>query len=104
MLEKQITCRVWRRVQKSLSKILDLPESLDSSMSATTLLARLDKRRSDHWSEAVHNIDFLHSSQLALNIVNNMKTGPFQFLVLANAIATQIVLGSSKLKNYLSNK
>ena len=34
----------------------------DSSLAATALFAKLDRKRRDRWSEAVRSIDFSHSS------------------------------------------
>ena len=44
---------------------LQYPEGHESSRAATALLARLDRKRRDRWSEAVRNIDFSHSSRVA---------------------------------------
>ena len=44
----------------------------DSSLAATSLLAKLDKKRRDRWSEAVRSIDFSHSSRKAWSILNNL--------------------------------
>ena len=44
----------------------------DSSLAATALLAKLDRKRRDRWSEAVRSIDFLHSSRKAWSILNNL--------------------------------
>ena len=42
---------------------LQSPEGSDSNRAATALLIRLDKKRTNRWSEAVQTIDFSHSSQ-----------------------------------------
>ena len=64
-------------------------------MAATALLAKLDKKRRDRWSEAVRSIDFSHSSRKAWSILNN-RTGrsrhsPRHCPVSADAIASQLV-------------
>ena len=41
---------------------LQSPQGDDSSLAATALLAKLDKKRRDRWSEAVRSIEFSHSS------------------------------------------
>ena len=68
----------------------------DSSLAATALLAKLDKKRRNRWSEAVRSIDFSHSSRKAWSILNNLITGrsrysPCHCSVSANAIASQLV-------------
>ena len=50
----------WDAECKSLYKtFLQSPQGDDSSL--TTLLAKLDRKRRDRWSEAVRSIDFSHS-------------------------------------------
>ena len=44
----------------------------DSSLAATALLAKLDRKRRNRWFEAVQNIDFSHSSRNAWSILNNL--------------------------------
>ena len=68
----------------------------DNSRSAvTTLLAKLDRKQKDRWSEAVRSSDFLHSSRKAWSIMNNLTGGSRHFsrhgLVSAQAIASQLV-------------
>ena len=64
-------------------------------MAATALLAKLDKKRRDQWSEAVQSIDFSHSSRKAWSILNNLtgrsRHSPCHCPILANAIASQLV-------------
>ena len=75
---------------------LQSPQGDDSSLAATALPAKLDRKRRDRWSEAIRSIDFSHSSRKAWSIVNNL-TGRFRHLtprhcpVLADAIASQLV-------------
>ena len=75
-----------------------------SSTAASALLARLDEKRKERWSETVSNIDFTHSSRLAWNTINNL-TGRSRHLhrpcpIPANLIATQLVKnGIYKTKN-----
>ena len=64
-------------------------------MAATPLLAKLDRKRRDRWSEAVRSIDFLHSSRKAWSILNNLtgksRHSPRHCPVSADAIASQLV-------------
>ena len=48
------------------------PQGDDSSLAATALLAKLDRKQRDRWSEAVRSIDFSHSSRKAWSIFNNL--------------------------------
>ena len=66
-----------------------------SSLAATALLAKLDRKRRDRWFEAVRSVDFSHSSGKVWSILNN-RTGrsrhsPRHCLVSVNAIASQLV-------------
>ena len=64
-------------------------------MAATALLAKLDRKRRDRWSEAVRSIDFSHSSRKAWSILNNLtgrsRHSPRHCPVSADAIASQLV-------------
>ena len=75
--------------------ILESPKGNNSSLAATALLAKLDRKRRDCWSEAVWSIDFSHSSQKAWNILNNLtgrsRHSPRHCPVSADAIASQLV-------------
>ena len=63
----------WVAECKSLYKtFLQSPQGDDSSLSATALLAKLDRKRRDRWSEAVWSIDFSHPSVKAWSILNNL--------------------------------
>ena len=44
---------------------LQFPQRDDSSLAATALLAKLDRKRRDPWSEAVRSIEFSHTSRKA---------------------------------------
>ena len=56
----------WDAECESLYKtFLQSPQGDDSSLSATALLAKLDRKRRDRWSEAVRSIDISHSSRKA---------------------------------------
>ena len=84
---------IWDAECESLYKtFLQSPPGDDSSLAATTLLAKLDRKRRDRWSEAVWSIDFSHSSQKAWNILNNLTSrlqhSPSHSPVSANAIAS----------------
>ena len=74
---------------------LQYPEVHECSRAATALLARLDRKRRDQWSEAVHNIDFSHSNRGARSTFNNLtgwpRQSPCQCSVSPNAIASQLV-------------
>ena len=74
---------------------LQYPKRHDSSRTVTDLLARIDRKRRDRWSEAVQNIDFSLSSWVAWSTLNNLtgrsRQSPRQCLVSANAIASQMV-------------
>ena len=52
----------WNAECKTFTKFLQYPEGHGSSRAATALLARLDRKRRNQWSEAVQNFDFSHSS------------------------------------------
>ena len=64
-------------------------------MAATALLAKIDRKRWDRWSEAVQSIDFSHSSRKAWSILNNLtgrsRHSPRHCPVSADAIASQLV-------------
>ena len=74
---------------------LQYPEGHESSRAATALLARLDRKRRDRWSETVQNIDFSHSSRVAWSTLNILtgrsRQSSHQCPVSANAIACQLV-------------
>ena len=53
---------------------LKFPQGKDSSLAATALPARFDRKRRDRWSEAVGSFDFSHSSQEAWDILNNVTS------------------------------
>ena len=70
-------------------------EQSDSNRAATALLLRFDNKRRDRRSEAVQTVEFLHSSQKAWSILNNLtgrsRRSPRHCTVLANAIASQLI-------------
>ena len=74
---------------------LQSPQGDDSSLAAIALLAKLDRKRRDRWSEAVRSIDFSHSSRKAWSILNNLtgrsRHSPRHCPVSADAIASQLV-------------
>ena len=75
----------WDAECESLYKtFLQSPQGDDSSLAATALLAKLDRKRRDRWSEAVRSIDFSHSSQKAWSILNNL-TGCSKYHYCENA-------------------
>ena len=63
-------------------------------MAATALLAKLDRKQRDRWSEAVWSIDFSHSSRKAWSILNNLtgrsRHSPRHHPISADAIASQL--------------
>ena len=89
-----ISC--WDVQGESLYKtFLQSPQGDDSSLAATALLAKLDRKHRDRWSEAVRSIDFSHSSRKAWSILNNLtgrsRHSPRQCPISADAIASQLV-------------
>ena len=86
----------WDAECESLYKtFLQSPQGDDSSLAATALLAKLDRKRRDQWSEAVRSIDFSHSSRKAWSILNNLtgrsRHSPRHCPVSAGAISSQLV-------------
>ena len=85
----------WDAECESLYKtFLQSPQIDDSSLAATALLAKLDRKRRDQWSEAVQSIDFSHSSRKAWSTLNNLgrsRHSPRHCPVSADAIASQLV-------------
>ena len=82
-------------VNPSIKPFLQSPQGDDSSLAATALLAKLDRKRRDRWSEAVWSIDFSHSSRKAWSILNNLtgrsRHSPRHCPVSADAILSQLV-------------
>ena len=74
---------------------LKAPQGEGSNTAASALLSRLMKRRRKRWSEAVNAIDFMHSSRLAWNAINNLigrtRRSYRRYPISANAIASQLV-------------
>ena len=74
---------------------LQSPHGDDSSLATSALLAKLDRKRRNRWSEAVWSIDFSHSSRKAWSILNNLtgrsRHSPRHCSVLVDAIASQVV-------------
>ena len=86
----------WDAECESLYKtFLQSPQGDDSSLAATAVLAKLDRKRRDRWSEAVRSIDFSHSSRKAWSILSNLTGRARHSLhhcpILADAIASQLV-------------
>ena len=93
-LNNHISC--WDAEYENLYRtFLQSPKGSDFNRAATTLLHKLDKKRRDRWSEAVHTIDFSHSSRKAWSKLNNLtgrsRRSPRHCAVLANAIASQLI-------------
>ena len=70
---------------------LQYPEGHEYSIAATAVLAKFDMKRRGRWTEAVQNIDFLHSSRVAWSTSNNLTGRLRQNPVSSNAIASQLV-------------
>ena len=74
---------------------LHIPQGDDSSLASTALLAKLDRKRRDRWSEIVRSIDFSHFSRKASSILNNpsgrSRHSPRHCPVSADVIASQLV-------------
>ena len=86
----------WDAECESLYKtFLHFPHGDGSSLAATSLLAKLDRKRRDQWSKAVWSIDFSHSSRKAWSILNNLtdrsRHSPRHCPVSADVIASQLV-------------
>ena len=86
----------WDTECESLYKtFFQSPQGDDSSLAATALLAKLDRKRRDRWSEAVRSIGFSHSSRKAWSILNNLtgrsRHSPRHCPVSADAITSQLV-------------
>ena len=86
----------WDAECESLYKtFLQSPQGDDSSLAATALFAKLDRKQRDRWSKSVWSIDFSHSSQKAWSILNNLtgrsRHSPRHCPVSADAIASQLV-------------
>ena len=86
----------WDAECESLYKnFLQSPQGDDSSLVATALLAKLDRKWRDQWFEAVRSIDFSHSSRKAWSIFNNFtgrsRHSPRHCPVSADTIASQLV-------------
>ena len=86
----------WDAECKSLYKTsMQSPQGDDSSLAATALLAKLDRKRRDQWSEAVRSIDFSHFSLKAWSILNNLtgrsRHSPHHCPVSADVIVSQLV-------------
>ena len=100
--KKTIPCRCrnnyipcWDAECKFYKIFLQSPQGDDSSLSATALLAKLDRKQRDQWSKAVRSIDFSHSDRKAWSILNNLtgrlQHSPHHCPVSADAIASQLV-------------
>ena len=74
---------------------LQSPQGNDSSLAATALLAKLNRKRRDRWSDSVWSIDFSHSSPKVWSILNNLtgrsRHSPRHCSVSAAAIESQLV-------------
>ena len=86
----------WDAKCKSLyGTFLQSPQGNISSLAATALFAKLDRKRRDRWSEAIRSINFSHSSQKIRSILNNLadrlRRSSRHCPISANAIASHLV-------------
>ena len=86
----------WDADCESLYKtFLQSSQEDNSSLAATSLLSKLDRKPRDRWSETVRSTDFSHSSRKAWSILNNLTSrsrhSPCRCSVSADAIASQLV-------------
>ena len=86
----------WDAECESLYKtFLQSTQGDDSSLGATALFAKLDRKLRDRWSEAVRRIDFSHSSRKARSILNYLtgrsRHSPRHCSISADATASQLV-------------
>ena len=86
----------WDAECESLYKtFLQSSQGDDSSLAATALLAKLDRKRRNRWSEKVWIIDISHFSRKSWSILNNLtgrsQHSPRHCPVSANAIAFRLV-------------
>ena len=74
---------------------LRAPQGEATDIAASTLLARLDDKRRERWSEAVNTINSIHTSRLAWNILKKLtrrsRTSRRSCPISANCIASQLV-------------
>ena len=88
---------------------LQSPQGDDSSLAATALFAKLDRKWRNRWSEVVRSINFSHSSQRAWSVLNNLtgrsRHSPHHCPVSADAIASQLVrIGKYKAVDHKSSR
>ena len=66
-----------------------------TNIAASALLARLDEKRKERWSEAVNTIDFTYTSRLAWNTINKLtgrsRNSRRPCSISANCIASQLI-------------
>ena len=73
----------WDAEYASLYKtFLQSPQGDESSLTATALLPKLDRKRRDRWSATVRSIEFSHSNRKAWSILNNFTGRSHIFLVI----------------------
>ena len=97
---KKIVSRVHRKIifcvgMVKKTRMVSLFKKNDSSLAATALLAKLDRKRRDRWSEAVRSIDISYFICKAWSVLNNVtgrsRHSPRQCPVSADPIAFQLV-------------
>ena len=75
--------------------LLRAPQGEATNIATSTLLARLDDKRRERWSEAINTIDFTHTSRVAWNTLNKLtgrsRTSRRPCPISANCIASRLV-------------
>ena len=83
------------RVRDPLQCLPPAPYGPEASDAATALLSTLGRKRHQRWKEAVHSIDFSHTSRIAWSTLSNLtgrsERAPQTCPITANAIAAQVV-------------
>ena len=81
--------------EKLYRSFLQAPSGTASNQAGATLLARINAKRLERWTEAVSTIDFTHSSRKAWSTINNLTGRSVRYHrpcpISANAIAAQLV-------------
>ena len=91
---EELCAMLGQRVRDPLSLLYPRPSGAVSDRAASSLLSCL-QRKQERWEEAVHSIDFLHSSRKAWRTINKLtgRSGRSSRAcpVSANSIASQLV-------------
>ena len=82
----------WDAECESLYKtFLQSPQADNSSLAATALLAKLESKQRDRWSEAVWSLTLLKALSILNNLTGRSRHSPCHCPISANAIASQLV-------------